>query len=190
MSAVELKFADPPAKYPSWLGLAQAVFNLQVSRWDTEHCKGGLRWQIFAFNKGYNYKNSISNGGFFQLAARLARYTGNATYAQWADKTWDWMESTPLITDNYAIYDGVPIDNNCANPSKIQWTYNVGTFLMGAANMYNYVSIRHGSRMHSNDRQMAPTSGANACRDCSKVLRSSSHSNMAPTSWSRLRARR
>ena len=103
-------------------------------------CGGGLRWQIFPFNKGYDYKNTISNGGFFQLAARLARYTGNDTYAQWAEKSYDWMLGTPLLTDDYAVYDGTHVDRNCTVPEKTQWTYNVGTFLMGAVNMYNYVS--------------------------------------------------
>src|SRR5437773_12544718 len=62
MSAAENKYPDPPAGGPQWLALAQAVFNLQVSRWDVTNCNGGLRWQIFPFNNGYNYKNSISNG--------------------------------------------------------------------------------------------------------------------------------
>lgn len=140
MSAAEMKFPDPPPKQPSWLALAQAVFNLQIARWDDSTCGGGLRWQIFTFNKGYDYKNSISNGGFFQLAARLARYTGNDTYAQWAVKSYDWIETTPLVTDSYQVYDGLNTLENCSTASKFQWTYNVGTYLMGAANMYNYVS--------------------------------------------------
>lgn len=135
-----MNFPDPPSDKPSWLSLAQAVFNLQVGRWDTTSCGGGLRWQIFAFNKGYDYKNTISNGGFFQLAARLARYTGNQTYADWAVKSWDWLRESVVFTDDYQIYDGAQMANNCTIPSKIQWTYNVGTMLMGAANMYNYVS--------------------------------------------------
>ncbi len=138
MSAVEMKYPEEPPPSPSWLSLVQATFNLQANRWDTEHCNGGLRWQIFPLNKGWDYKNSISNGGFFQIGARLARYTRNATYAEWAEKTWDWMESTVLFTENYNIYDGIKI-NNCSRPDPIQWTYNVGVFLMGAANMYNYV---------------------------------------------------
>lgn len=140
MSAAEMNFPDPPADKPSWLSLSQAVFNEQVSRWDTTFCGGGLRWQIFPFNKGYDYKNTISNGGFFQLAARLARYTGNETYADWAVKTWDWLQNSIVFTDNYQIYDGAQMANNCTIPSKIQWTYNVGTMLMGAANMFNHVS--------------------------------------------------
>ena len=140
MSAAELNFPDPPASAgTSWLALAQAVFNLQTGRWDSQNCGGGLRWQIFTFNNGYDYKNSISNGGFFQLAARLARYTGNDTYAQWAEKSYDWITSTPLFTPAYTIYDGAQIENNCTVADELQWTYNVGTFLMGAANMYNYV---------------------------------------------------
>lgn len=140
MSAAEMNFPDPPADQPSWLSLAQAVFNLQAARWDTSLCGGGLRWQIFAFNKGYDYKNTISNGGFFQLAARLARYTGNETYSDWAIKSWDWLQNSVVFTDDYQIYDGAQMANNCTIPSKYQWTYNVGTMLMGAANMYNYTN--------------------------------------------------
>jgi mannan endo-1,6-alpha-mannosidase len=71
MSAAETNFQNPPAGQPQWLALAQAVFNTQATRWDTTTCGGGLRWQIFTFNQGYNYKNSISNGIFFNLGARL-----------------------------------------------------------------------------------------------------------------------
>lgn len=140
MSAAELNFPEPSRKDVSWLALAQAVFNEQASRWETTTCGGGLRWQIFSWNKGYEYKNSISNGCFFQLAARLARYTGNQTYADWAIKTWDWMESTPLVTAQYNIYDGVDMRDNCTKPIPLEWTYNIGTFLMGASSLYNYVS--------------------------------------------------
>lgn len=47
MSAAEYNFPHPEADEPQWLALAQAVFNTQAARWDTEHCGGGLRWQIF-----------------------------------------------------------------------------------------------------------------------------------------------
>ncbi|RYZ81206.1 MAG: hypothetical protein EOP04_24425 [Proteobacteria bacterium] len=68
LMAAENGFPDPPEEEPQWLALAQAVFNLQASRWDYTTCDGGLRWQIFPFNRGYNYKNSISQGGFFNIA--------------------------------------------------------------------------------------------------------------------------
>jgi mannan endo-1,6-alpha-mannosidase len=79
MSAAEFKFENPPPEKPQWLALAQAVFNSQALRWDTSTCGGGLRWQIYTFNNGYNYKNSISNGCFFNIAARLGAYTKNET---------------------------------------------------------------------------------------------------------------
>ena len=113
-----------------------------AARWDTSTCAGGLRWQIFTFNSGYDYKNSIANGCFFNIAARLARYTGNSTYADWASKTWDWVEDVGLMSDTYQVYDGTSDTNNCTVIDKLQFTYNQGIYLFGAAMMYNYVCRR------------------------------------------------
>lgn len=140
MSAAETKFPNPPEDEPQWLELAQAVFNTQAVRWDNATCGGGLRWQIFTFNNGYDYKNSISNGNFFNLAARLAVYTSNDTYAEWADTMWDWTEFVGLMTSSYEFFDGTSVDDNCTSLNRIQWTYNAGTYLLGAANMYNYTN--------------------------------------------------
>ncbi|KAF6841686.1 mannan endo-alpha-mannosidase dcw1 [Colletotrichum plurivorum] len=142
MSAAENNFPNPPKDQPQWLALSQAVFNQYVSRWDMETCGGGLRWQIFTFNNGFNYKNSISNGCFFNIAARLARFTGNQTYAEWAERVWDWEVSVGLITPDFKIYDGATVDNgkNCKQLDTIQWSYNAGIFLHGAAVMYNLTS--------------------------------------------------
>ena len=140
LSAAEEKFPDPPADQPQWLALAQAVFNSQALRWDNSTCNGGLRWQIFTFNNGYNYKNTISNGCFFNMAARLAMYTGNQTYADWANTVWDWVSATGLMSPGYQFYDGTDDTANCTSVNHIQWTYNAGVYLLGAANMYNLVS--------------------------------------------------
>ncbi|KAM7208908.1 mannan endo-1,6-alpha-mannosidase DCW1 [Naviculisporaceae sp. PSN 640] len=140
MSAAEYNFPNPPSDKPQWLALAQAVFNTQASRWDPDGCGGGLRWQIFTWNSGYEYKNSISQACFFNLAARLARYTGNQSYADWAERTWDWMEKTDLIApDTYYVYDGIQA-SNCSEMTPYQWTYNAGAFLVGASAMYNYTT--------------------------------------------------
>ncbi|KAE8453406.1 hypothetical protein EG329_010267 [Mollisiaceae sp. DMI_Dod_QoI] len=140
MLAAETNFQNPPKGQPQWLALAQAVFNEMASRWDETTCGGGLRWQIFTFNNGFTYKNSIANGCFFNLGARLARYTGNDTYAQWANKVWDWESSIGLIDNNYNIYDGSSDVQNCTVVTRLQWTYNAGIYLHGAANMFNYTS--------------------------------------------------
>lgn len=145
MSAAENNFPNPPADQPQWLALAQAVFNEYVDRWDEERCGGGLRWQIFQFNAGFEYKNSISNGCFFNIASRLARYTGNSTYADWADKVWTWLDSHQLIDDDYNVFDGAGIVNECATHDKAQWTYNAGIYLHGAAALYDFNSNNNAS---------------------------------------------
>jgi len=76
MSAAEYRFPNPPSDQPQWLALAQGVWNSQQLRWDNEYCNGGLRWQIFTWNNGYDYKNTPSNAGFINLGARLYAYTG------------------------------------------------------------------------------------------------------------------
>jgi mannan endo-1,6-alpha-mannosidase len=142
MTAAETNFPNPPKDSPQWLALAQGVFNTQAVQYDVKPitCGGGLRWQIFSFNAGYNYKNAISNGAFFSLGARLARYTGNTTYYERADKAYQWVQDIGMITADYSIYDGTDERNNCTDFDHNRWTYNVGVFLIGAANMYNYVS--------------------------------------------------
>ncbi|KAJ0117134.1 glycosyl hydrolase family 76 [Diaporthe amygdali] len=142
MSAAENRFPDPPPDQPQWLALAQAVFNEYTTRWDEQTCNGGLRWQIFTFNNGFNYKNSISNGCFFNIAARLARFTGNQTYADWAKRVFEWEQGVNLITNDFRIYDGAGVDNgaNCTKPDVIQWTYNAGIYMHGSAIMYNITS--------------------------------------------------
>ncbi|KAL2867764.1 glycoside hydrolase family 76 protein [Aspergillus lucknowensis] len=138
MTAAEVNFPEDDSGY-SWLSLAQGVFNSQVARWDETNCGGGLRWQIFPYQGGYSMKNSISNGGLFQLAARLARYTTNDTYAKWADKIWDWSASSPLLNNQtWNVADSTDVDNQCSTQGNNQWSYNYGAYLMGAAYMYNY----------------------------------------------------
>ncbi len=164
MLAAEINFQNPPSTEPQWLALAQAVFNEMASRWDPSTCGGGLRWQIYSFNQGYTYKNSIANGCFFNLGARLARYTGNSTYALWCEKIWDWETSIGLIDSAYNIYDGSSDVTNCTSVDRLQWTYNAGIFLHGAANMFNYVSTSFSGgqiRLEVNryDRRTAMLSG-------------------------------
>lgn len=139
MQAAEETFPDPPEDEPQWLALAQAVWNTQADpdRHD-ETCGGGLRWQIPFANNGYDYKNSIANGIFFNLGARLARYTNNQTYADMAEKTWDWVVNIGLMDKDYNIFDGAHVQTNCTDINRAQFSYNNGVFLLGAAYMYNF----------------------------------------------------
>jgi len=171
MTAAENKFQDPPDSEPGWLALAQAVFNTMAVRWDNSTCNGGLRWQIFTFNSGYNYKNSIANGCFFNIGARLAAYTGNTTYNEWAEKTWDWVESVGLIGSDYSVYDGTSDTDNCTEVDHGQWTYNQGIYLYGAAMMWKAVSIHKHNYLQetiaNSNRPMRVMSGSSELTDSS-----------------------
>lgn len=126
----------------SWLSVAVNAFETWVARWkaDAATCGGGLKWQHRTAAAGYYYKNSVTNGGFFQSAARLARYTNNDTFAVWADQIYDWSTTIGLIGSEFNVYDGVSDEgtDNCTVINKDQWSYNVATYLHGAANMFAY----------------------------------------------------
>ncbi|KAB8336916.1 hypothetical protein FH972_021222 [Carpinus fangiana] len=127
----------------SWLYLANNAFNDFTARWEANKgtCNGGLTWG-YVYNPGapgqLQYKNSVSNGGFFQIAARLARYTGDAKYAEWAEKVWSWSKAVGFLTSTYHVLDGAGISDNCANPDPTEWTYNSGIYMYGAAAMADY----------------------------------------------------
>ncbi|KAI1170457.1 glycoside hydrolase family 76 protein [Nemania sp. FL0916] len=139
MQAAEQNFPDPPPDQPQWLSLAQAVWNTQADpdRHDAT-CGGGLRWQIPFANNGYDYKNSIANGIFFNMGARLARYTNNQTYADVAEQTWDWVVSVGFMDKDYNIFDGAHVETNCTDINRAQFSYNNAVFILGAAYMYNF----------------------------------------------------
>lgn len=84
---------------------------------------------------------AIANGCFFNMGARLARYTQNDTYAQWATETWDWIMSVKYIDEEWNVYDGGHVPYNCTDTNKQQFSYNAAILLSGAAYMYDYVSL-------------------------------------------------
>lgn len=140
MLAAESNFQNPPPADPQWLALAQAVFNTQTDpdRRDGS-CGGGLRWQIFALNHGYSYKNAISNGLYFNLAARLARYTGDSSYARHAAETFDWMLRIGLVDGgSFDVFDGAHVEHDCRDINRAQFSYNAAVLLQGAAFMYDF----------------------------------------------------
>jgi mannan endo-1,6-alpha-mannosidase len=124
----------------TWADIAINIFNSQAARWDDETCNGGLRWQIFSFNSGYDYKNSASNGNFYQLASRLTRFTGNSTYENWSSRVLEWSLASGLISEDFAVYDGFGTTTNCSDVNHIQWSAYAGSYLAGASYAYNAVS--------------------------------------------------
>jgi mannan endo-1,6-alpha-mannosidase len=143
MTAAEVGFPKP--KSGEWVDYAVNVWDIQAERLDYEEkngtCGGGLRWQIYPFNNGYTYKNTASNGNFFLLSARLAKFTGNSTYALWADKSYKWANDIGLVS-NYRVFDGADALKNCSSPNRIRWSSDHGVYTEGAAVMYNMVRDR------------------------------------------------
>ena len=98
-----------------------------------------VAYTIMAAN---THLSGIANGCFFNLGARLARYTGNTTYSDWAEDTWDWMVKVGFLNnDTYAIYDGADVSNNCTQINKAEFSYNNAVWTLGAAYMYNRVRL-------------------------------------------------
>ncbi|EFY93522.1 glycosyl hydrolase, putative [Metarhizium acridum CQMa 102] len=139
MAAAGRGFSDPPAGTKlAWVPMVEDVFNKLVARFDTESCGGGLRWQVPFANRGYEHKDALPDGLFFSLGARLARYTGNKTYAEWADRAWDWVEGIGFVDNQtHAVHHGAKTDSNCKRTSKAEITANNAIFVLGASCMYN-----------------------------------------------------
>ncbi|KIW63900.1 hypothetical protein, variant 1 [Phialophora macrospora] len=142
LTAAEYGLRDPPAPYPTWFEICDNIFNDYVSRWieSSNTCGGGLKWQVFPTIAGYDYKNSISNGGFLQLAARLARFSNNQTYYDWAKRVWDWSVTVGLIDTSCNVFDGSDDKINCTAIDHTLWSYNVAVYLYGTAVLYNYTN--------------------------------------------------
>ena len=76
-----------------------------------------------------------------QLAARLARYTGNVTYAEWADKAFYWLEGVGFInTTTWLVNDGAGDTQNCSAIDQAHWTYNAAMSIYASAVMSNITS--------------------------------------------------
>lgn len=104
-------------------------------RWDTTSCNDGLKWQIFTSEAGYNHKDCVSSGLYFQLGARLAKLTGSPEYITEAEQTFEWVQGVGLIVNNYNVFDRTDDTKGCTSVDHDQWSYNVGVYLYGSAVM-------------------------------------------------------
>lgn len=127
-----------------WADLADNIWSSMSPRWDTDNCNGGLRWQISSSKAGYNYKNLIANGCFFQLLSRLAKFSGDQKYVDAANKVWDWLQNDISLVSGdgnggLKVEDGANIVNGkCSQYDTTEWLYNSGVIAAGTAYMYNH----------------------------------------------------
>ncbi|KXJ89888.1 mannan endo-1,6-alpha-mannosidase DCW1 [Microdochium bolleyi] len=142
LGAAETGYPDPPEDQPQWLALAQGTLHSQINPQrrivdQSNPCNWGLRWQVFPQNNGYDYVNTISNGCFMNMAARTGRYTGNKTYLDLAERTYDLLKELKYIDENFEVHDGGHEKKQCKDINKLTFSYNAAILMQSCAYMYN-----------------------------------------------------
>jgi len=122
---------------------------LQVWEWIklgwNNNAGGGIAWAT-----GYEFsKNACSNGPACILAARLYQAFGDESNKEWANKIYDWEKSTLFNSNTGAVYDN--INSNTGTISKSIFTYNQGTFVGSAVELYKIT----GDKGYLNDASLA-----------------------------------
>lgn len=143
LSAHELGFPKPQEGKPPFLTLAKNMFDILVERWESDVCGGGLRDAIFPSIDDPEPKNSFVASGFFLLAARLNKATGNKTYADWAEKQFEWAQEVGLLSEDLEVVDQLDTQDpeQCKLlPEEGATNSNLGNWIEGSAVMANVVS--------------------------------------------------
>ena len=141
MQAAEVDFPSPPQGEPSWVELAKAVFDTQAARYSAEEmCGGGLRWAISRQSAIWDIKNTASTAVFLNLGARLYRFTNNETYAEWAERGWNWLTDIGFVDDEFNVWDAAFVAQvNCSGVIKLRTSNAAGVLLQAAAYMTSQV---------------------------------------------------
>ncbi|KAK6347997.1 hydrolase 76 protein [Orbilia javanica] len=141
ISAAEFGAKPADSSSPSYLTLADNAFNGFVRRWDDKTCGGGLRWTIVPSSTGYDFKDTNSNGAFFELAARLGAQTKNQTYLDWANKVYDWTAKVGLLgtldTNSVGqVFAGASVKDKCQQIDESFYSAQQANYMYGAAAMF------------------------------------------------------
>ncbi|KAH7128173.1 glycosyl hydrolase family 76-domain-containing protein [Dendryphion nanum] len=125
---------------PKWIEYSKNIFNTKAKQWDSPWatCGGGL--SRYNNDDGTN-KDTVSSGGFFVLAARLALITGEKKYADFADKIYKWSEDQKLVSsENGTVWHTAQfVDDKCVvEENSHRSPVSQGLYAEGAALMYNY----------------------------------------------------
>jgi len=113
-----------------YLLAARGIFQDMQGGWETATCGGGVWW-----SKDRHSKNAVENELFLAVAASLANREPDEPARRqdvnWAQKEWEWFESTGMINDRHLVNDGLDLSDaaHCTNNGKATWTYNQGVIL-------------------------------------------------------------
>ncbi|OAJ41733.1 hypothetical protein BDEG_25285 [Batrachochytrium dendrobatidis JEL423] len=144
--------------------LTQRTWMQLQSAWDETLCSGGIPTDT-TVPLSQQIKSTITNAGFMALSARLYGITGNVTYKKWADKTYNWMADSGLITTEFSVYESLahastinastshvvsdpsPLSKPtsvklaCKLYSREQWSAPSGLLLSALGYMYQYTTL-------------------------------------------------
>lgn len=99
--------------------------------WNT-NMGGGIAWR----KAMPAYKNTPANAPACILAARLYQEFKQADDLQWAQRIYDWLKDSLYEAGTGWVYDGIN-GNGDGQRSTWKFTYNQGTFIGAALELYN-----------------------------------------------------
>lgn len=94
---------------------------------------GGIAWR----KAMPYYKNTPANGPAAILAARLYKKFGNADDLVWSKKIYTWLKDSLYNKNTGWVYDGINSDNDGKRNTTWKFTYNQGTFIGAAVELYS-----------------------------------------------------
>lgn len=93
---------------------------------------GGIAWR----KAMPYYKNTPANAPAAILATRLYKKFGNADDLVWANKIYTWLKDSLYNKSTGWVYDGINSDNDGKKNTTWKFTYNQGTFIGAALELY------------------------------------------------------
>jgi len=149
-------------KEAQYLDAVHLLWDDILLAWNEEFAGGGLAWKK---DQPYS-KNACSNGPASILAARLYQLTKDEQYLDWAVKIYEWQKNNLFDRSTGAVFDN--IDGRTNEINRVALTYNQGTFLGTAVELYRIT----GDPVYLNDAQKIASYTITKCIDQSNnVLR-------------------
>ncbi|NTS42580.1 glycosyl hydrolase family 76 [Flavisolibacter sp. BT320] len=109
-----------------------AVWTDIKTGWNTT-MGGGIAWR----KAMPYYKNTPANAPAAILAARLYKKTKNADDLAWSKKIYSWLKDSLYNKNTGWVYDGMNSDNDGKRNTTWKFTYNQGTFIGAAVELYS-----------------------------------------------------
>lgn len=93
---------------------------------------GGIAWR----KAMPYYKNTPANAPAAILAARLYKRFNNASDLDWSKRIYTWLKDSLYNKNTGWVYDGINNDNDGKKNTTWKFTYNQGTFIGAAVELY------------------------------------------------------